>query len=158
MNKWQEFLCRVNPNPVMGKILAIDPGETTGYALFNDAQLVRAGTIITPDDNTWQWTFYNLIVNIQPDIIVMEEYRIYEHKAMDHSYSTIPTLRYIGGIQMIARLRNIDVFMQSANRAKGFCTDVKLKEWEMLQKNNHANDAIRHVTSFYLFSPFAKVS
>jgi hypothetical protein len=156
---WFELLNRVNPYYIEGYILAIDPGHTIGYAFFNSGNIVSTGSKLVVDKlGIIDWVGIQKIVEVIPDLrfIVMEEYRVYEQYAASHIQSTVPTLRIIGGIQMLACLKETNVVFQSASRAKSFCTDIKLKRWNMLTKSLHKNDAIRHATAFYLFHEKAR--
>lgn len=87
-----------------------------------------------------------------PELIVCEEYRVYAWRAKQHSWSNIPTLRLIGGLQMLCTQRDIPIIFQSAQQAKGFSTDEKLKAWDLYQvRKRHANDAIRHAVYWLVF-------
>jgi len=128
-------------------LLAVDPGETTGWCVFRFGKLTECGQC--PGDPVH---LDNLITRLDPDIIVCEEYRIYGWKAKRHAWSDVPTLRLIGGIQMICTQRNIPMVLQGAQQAKGFSKDDKLRAWGLYQVGKrHANDSIRHATYYLLF-------
>lgn len=130
-------------------MLCLDPGGTIGYAIFRHGELERAG----------QWPvavirdIEKLIDAVGPvDHIIMESYRIYPWMLERHSFSDVPTLRYIGALQMLASQRRIPVTLQAAAVAKEFATDGKLRAWGLYQRGKkHANDAIRHGVHFLLF-------
>ncbi len=136
---------------VGGRLLAIDPGETVGYALFEEGELATAGQFKV--ENILQLGV-DLIWAHSPNTIVTESYRVYRHKLERHAWSNVPTLRYIGAIQFIvAQAGGITYHEQSAYEAKQFCTDDRLRAWGLWQSGNarHAHDAIRHACHFYLF-------
>jgi len=134
-------------------ILAFDPGHTTGWAYFFDATLMDAGQIDTT-------SIFNCIDNAQPlfhshrpEIVVMEDYRVYKWRQKQHVGSEMLTTRIIGSLetQAIQDFTN-HVVKQPAHVAKGFCTDKKLKEWDMDKPGmRHARDAIRHGCYYILF-------
>lgn len=138
---------QVAPQELPASLLSVDPGETTGWCIFQHGRLTQAGQC--PGDPVH---LDNLITKINPDIIVCEEYRIYGWKAKRHAWSDVPTLRLIGGIQMICTQRNIPMVLQGAQQAKGFSKDEKLRAWGLYQVGQrHANDSIRHATYYLLF-------
>jgi hypothetical protein len=138
---------QVVPSALPALLLAVDPGETTGWCVFEYGRLTQAGQC--PGDPVH---LDGLITRLNPDIIVCEEYRIYGWKAKRHAWSDVPTLRLIGGIQMICTQRNIPMVLQGAQQAKGFSKDDKLRAWGLYQVGKrHANDSIRHATYYLLF-------
>ena len=131
-------------------LLAIDPGETTGYAVFTEGKYVADGEITIKLDNLKQ--IWNLINKINPDAVVCEDYIIYGSKAKMHAWNRLVTPQIIGVIRYTCQELNIPLYMQMASTAKGFCNDKKLKEWELWVKGHeHSRDAIRHATYWLLF-------
>ncbi len=133
-------------------VLALDPGNTTGWAMFKDSELKDSGHLETSDipiatqligEHLGMWT---------PDVVVLEEYRVYAWKAKQHAWSTLPTARIIGSIETMCAMNKIPVYMQSAQQAKGFCTDEKLKAWDYYDRGRHARDAIRHGCFWLIFN------
>jgi hypothetical protein len=131
-------------------LLCLDPGDTTGYAVFDSGALVKAGQFrVTPLSLA---KFHTLFRHYKPDRIVAENYRVYQHKLKQHANSTVPTIQYVGAIKSFAQLLGIPVTWQWAFQAKGFGTDYRLRELGLYQANRrHANDAIRHGVYFYVF-------
>lgn len=132
------------------KLLCLDPGETTGWAVFENGELTKQGQTRTVDD--W-WAIHNLVKEINPSHVVFENYRVYAHKLERHSNSEVFTLRLVGVIEYLC-----DVYLgiprmdQMAHQAKGFVTDEKLKAWGMYSKGQrHARDAVRHGVYYLLF-------
>lgn len=138
-------------------ILALDPGETTGWAVFTvvngNVQLDAAGQIST-------WPMENAVTNFNYlydtfiiDHTVHELYAVYEWKAQDHSWSQVPTLRVIGCLETICILKDQVYSSQTAQIAKNFCTDEKLKGWGLwIPGQRHARDAIRHACYWLAFN------
>jgi hypothetical protein len=145
------------------RVLAFDPGETTGAANFLGPELKEAlqiptGLMPTAAVNVRTWiNRYLDETGFKPDAIVIEDYRVYSWKAEDHSWQNMHTCRLIGAIELICHDMNVPLHKQSAQNAKGFCTDDKLKAWGFWQAGErHARDAIRHAI-FHLLFTVAKV-
>lgn len=134
-------------------LLALDPGETTGYALFKYDHMVEAGQLATHNVYAGVDLLEEMLKKHQPDMVVYEDYRVYAWKAQSHSWETLHTPRFIGAIQTLTYLRQIPVLAQMAQQAKMFCTDQKLQQWDYYQKGQrHARDAIRHGCYYLLFN------
>ena len=130
-------------------LLALDPGETTGWtvlqAIDGRIELVEAGQV-----KTWEMPFAvsgfsDLLTKYKPTFVVHEVYAVYEWKAEDHSWSSVPTLRVIGCLETLCIQRGLPFSSQTAQIAKNFCTDEKLKAWGLyIEGKRHARDALRH--------------
>lgn len=141
-----------------GVLLALDPGETTGVACFSsnsaESVLVHAGQIKTWPLEVGVENMTKLLKDLQPKSLVFESYQVYEWKAKDHTWSQVPTLQVIGMVKTLCIQMGIPYHTQTAQVAKGFCTDSKLEEWGYWQTGmRHARDAIRHACYFLLFGP-----
>lgn len=128
-------------------LLAIDPGGTTGYAVFEDLNLVKSGQCVGSHSNM------NKLIDItQPDMIVCEDYLVYPWAAKTHKWSRVPTLRLIGGIEFKCAVAGLSLHLENAQPVKGFVTDKRLKEWGYyIEGKPHARDAIRHGCYFLTF-------
>lgn len=141
--------------------LTIDPGETTGWAIWLDAERVEAG-------QTALWPFIDLVdawavekrvpgefnadewapdepPEIPLDFIVMEDWSLYADKAQALINDKQRTVRGIGAIELIARQNNIPLELQGA-----FTKDVAIAAGaeelflSPVHENRHANDATMH--------------
>lgn len=113
--KYQEVLRRVYSGDfsrVPERLLCLDPGETTGWALFEKGYLKNYGQeeTVTLDpsstakkgDKIIDWiALEDLFVRTRPTHVICENYRIYAHKLERHSFSDVQTLRLIGGIDQL---------------------------------------------------------
>lgn len=137
-----------------GTLIAFDPGETTGVAVFKEGVLKEQFQL-----KTWPLveavnSFTHIIDVHKPTRCVYESYQVYEWKADDHSWSQIPTIQVIGCLQTLLIQRKIPFWTQTAQVAKQFVTDQRLEDWGMWFKGiRHARDAIRHGCYFLLFGP-----
>ncbi len=142
--------------PFTGVVLALDPGETTGWAKFS---ATPEQAVLEDYGQTKTWPIVDGVSGISellqqhtPTILVIESYRVYEWKVEDHSWSSVPTLQLIGCIKTLSIQHNKPVYEQTAQIAKNFCTDERLKLWGMYPKGlRHARDAIRHGIYYLLF-------
>jgi hypothetical protein len=148
-NSWATFLKRAGRgSSPPASLLCLDPGETTGWAIFRNGNLTGSGQFRV----TNTLVFDKIIDRLEPTHLVVENYRIYPWKSKQHNWSDVPTLRYIGAIQHAAALRGVPITMQMAQLVKTFCTNTKLKSWGVYKEDKkHANDAIRHGCYFLLF-------
>ena len=117
------------------KVLAFDPGETTGWAVLSPGNL-EAGEF-----PAWQ-EVRNIIKHYSPQMIVIEEFRLRPSAALALTWTTFPTIEVIGVIKFLAESFNIPCKTQTAAQAKVFKLKLNLKALEGVP--NHAGDALRH--------------
>lgn len=133
------------------RLLCLDPGETTGWAVFEDGALTASGQAPTLNGG---WNVIDaLFADVNPTVVIYENYRVYEHKLSRHANSEVYTLRLVGVIEYLCDIKHkIPRYNQMAYQAKGFITDDKLKFWGFYKiGHKHARDAIRHGCYFLLF-------
>lgn len=140
------------------KVAAFDPGHTTGWAVFNGAKLIQRGQLNTGNIPRAAGSFMGIFQNFNPNVIVMEDYRVYAWRKEQHVGSEMLTTRVIGCIETVCALEGIfDIIKQPAHIGKGFCTNKKLKDWGFYSTGEkHAMDAVRHGTHYLLFGPIQK--
>lgn len=163
---WPDWLRYARPHvdwDLAPPILVLDPGETTGWAVFRKGCLDSCGQFSTPHPA-------DLAVNIRAvydfwldlrsrypnspllNLILYEEYRVRGNKFKTHVGSEVVTIQHIGAIKVVADELEVPTEKQTAGMAKGFATDPKLRHWGLYQSNQrHANDAIRHGVYYLLF-------
>lgn len=151
-------------------ILAMDPSGsynegkgTTGYSVwvYNnlDYKLIQFGQLAATEYNTkeeyWQ-SHIELIKQIEPDILVIEDYLLYAHKAAQQIGSKMETPKLIGIIEYECAKLNIKIVMQKAVDVKNRWNDDILIWKGIIYKNNkhyyinntnisrHIRDSIRH--------------
>lgn len=146
--------------PFYGRLIALDPGQTTGYSVW-EYQPTDIATRLTQIEagqlNTWPMenavkSLDLLFVKHNPNLIIHESYHIYAWKTDDHTHSSVPTLRVIGCIETLCIQRNIPLDYQSAQVAKNFVADKKLNDWGLwIKGQRHARDSIRHAIYYLMF-------
>lgn len=134
-------------------LLALDPGETTGWAQFMGGNLIAHGFLGTGTFEQAVPEVTKLIDTKKPDHIRIEDYKVYPWLTQQHTFSSLHTPQLIGAIETLAVQRGIRTSREMAQRPKNFCTDDKLKMWGMYVTNKHARDAIRHGCFYFLTLP-----
>jgi len=154
---------RFRKNKWPGQLLTFDPGETTGWSLWEDGHLEQCGQLDTDDVPQAAllladfFDVYNFVHEHKYQCyVVIEEYRIYSWKTESHAWKDIHTIRLIGAIEAILAMRGLEDRYQmcGAGLAKTFATDEMLKSWGFWKPNRrHARDAIRHGCYYYATEP-----
>lgn len=147
--------------PFRGRLLALDPGETTGFATFIGSDRTVHWEEI---DQIKTWPMIDVVQNLtnlfdqtKPNAVVMESYRVYSWMTESHAWSPVNTVQIIGCIQTLCIQRMIPYYFQTAQIAKNFFTDEKLKEYGLYVKGvRHGRDATRHGAYFLCFGPPSK--
>jgi hypothetical protein len=127
------------------KLLAVDPGNTTGWALFNTEDL----SLIHSDAQPYtllEW--WELLQAIAPKQMVVERFALYAHKAENQVNSTFLTVEVIGVCRLYSQVVGIPMATQTAQQGKQIWSDGRLKQFDYWQPNKHARDAIRHGLTF----------
>lgn len=139
--------------------LTIDPGETTGWSIWQDTDRVEAG-------QTALWKFIDLVDEwavekvlprefnaddwsddgLEPlQFIVMEDWSLYADKAQALINDKQRTVRGIGAIELIARQNNIPIELQGAyTKDVAIAAGAEELFFSPVHENRHANDAMMH--------------
>ncbi len=122
-------------------ILAIDPGETLGYVKLDITEYVGRGPILDVIDagqfklkvdkkSGFNWINVSAevtqLLSCEPDVIVLEDYRVYANKAAAHIGSRVLTPELIGAICQEAGISMIPVVRIPAGR-KGLWPPARMK-------------------------------
>lgn len=154
------------------RILAIDisgnynEGKgTTGYCIGNgDGTIIEIGEIRAKDFET-RMEYHDAVLSLalnkkKVDVIVCENFRLYQHKAQAQVHSELETPRIIGALEYCAWLKKMPLYFQMAVDVKKRFSDDILTEKCILEKvknvfyfkgiktNDHIRDAIRHYNYF----------
>lgn len=132
------------------KLLAIDPGESMGWAIFNSNKLIAYGTekLSKPDmPELFEWLTYpgedTVIDNI--DVLVIERYIMRPKSAggFNHDWNSGFTLQVIGGLKSWAAFNKIKIKEQNSSiksAASGWATGKPYVK----KANQHYLDAVLH--------------
>lgn len=140
------------------RVLALDPGECSGYCIIQwdhmrqikpredlASCIITHGQIASRDLVKQHQELERLITTYNPDIIVYEKFLLYGHKAAAQIGSDMYTPQVVGQIKVLCAKYNKREISNSAQNAKLFYTDKKLKEHNMWQVGmKHCRDSIRH--------------
>lgn len=152
--EYQELLYRLHKEPWKPPetLFVIDPGPTSGFAIFSNGELMACEQVVCDEKRGWD-PIVDKMVQYNPQVVLCEEYRVYAGKVAQHSWSKVDTLRIIGAIEFACHREGYMLFKQLAATVKGFCTNNRLKEWGYYFKGQpHARDAIRHGCYWLLFN------
>jgi len=116
-------------------VLAFDPGETTGYAVLSSDR----ETFVMGSFEGWSLV-RALMGSYLPDVVVVEQYKLYPYAARSQVWSSFPTVEVIGVIKYLAERHSIPVVEQSAADAKF----VNVKRTKEKKGDRHAYSALRH--------------
>jgi len=138
-------------------IIAVDPGETTGVAVFDDYRFLTAQELVTKDLASSVKLFQDFFVasafkcSSEP-LVICEDYRVYGWKTEQHAWAGLHTPKLIGIILAVCQIESFEICFRMAHEVKQFCTDDKLQAWGYYHVGSrHARDAIRHATFHTLF-------
>lgn len=155
-------------------LLAIDPSGnfnegkgTTGWALLTDQkEILSCGQVLAKNySNKFEYweTVLNLITHLQVDIVVIEDFLLYETKSKSQINSRFETPKLIGLLEYHCNKNCIKYTLQRAVDVKKRWTDDILTTKGYIQKVNnryyaggvltsdHMRDAIRHGIHYITF-------
>ena len=127
------------------KILALDPGESTGWVFCDGDADLLGGTI--PKDHGKVAT---LIQQMSPDIIVVERFNLFPHMAKHMTWNTFYPCEVIGVIKYIASMLSI-IVCEQAPADKKFAGGYAQDWYNMKGAYNlseHTKDAYLHLKYF----------
>jgi len=134
------------------KVMGLDPGQTTGACVFSGSSLLDACQLPTSLMPYAPGFVRDYISLWTPDVIIMEDYRIYSWKSDEHKWAGLHTPQLIGAIRYMCWNEGRELHLQMAQQGKAFVTDDRLKEWDLYRKGErHARDAMRHACHYLLF-------
>lgn len=140
-------------------ILAFDPGETTGACFMQGSSLLVAQQLATKEVNDQSFlVLKNFFEVIQPNEVVIEDYRVYGWLTDQHSFAGLHTPKLIGMLVTICIIKGLPFTLRMAQPAKAFVTDEKLEAWNLMDKGRrHSRDAMRHAI-FQMIFPTKDIS
>lgn len=131
------------------RVIALDPGGTTGYAigLIDDP---RSFGLCYAQRQMSERQLWKLIYDVNPHHIVCEDFE-YRNKAP--SGLDLTPVKLIGVVNLFVQdITSAELTMQKAAKAKGHFTDQKLKDLDLYQRGvPHGRDACRHLLHWLRF-------
>jgi len=96
--------------PTEAFYLAIDPGETSGWASFDEA-----GKPLDIGQIKGRIPVYELLQQVQPKVLIVEDFVLFPWKAKEQAFSQFETVRIIGAIELWAFAKKAVVQLQKPN-------------------------------------------
>lgn len=124
------------------RYLALDPGETTGWATFDEEGVVIEWGQVTQAD-LHQWLDKKITSDLRA--VISEEYRIYNSRKQ-RQWSRNQTSKNEGAIEAISSLRGVPFYLQPANIKKIGYKWAGLGAAPSNHSISHQFDAVAHGT------------
>jgi hypothetical protein len=125
------------------RILSLDPGGSTGWALYYDS-LQGAWNFGVIDDRDHHLTLWNLLHKTAPTLVLCEEF-IYQRRELDKGVSLVlVSCEYIGIAKLYCDLKGVPFRLARLSEMK-FWGDDKLKKLGVYSSSVHSRDATRHL-------------
>jgi len=111
-------------------LITIDPGESTGWAYFeDDIAPKRTGCWQSKDDFVLQHNFNKLINRFDPDIVIMEDVQPMGLRSMAAAKNLNKLNRIIGRYQSECDAANLNYKMINVIKWKGTLKNKVLRKW-----------------------------
>jgi len=131
------------------RVLSVDPGETSGFVVFEIMEgkpiLIGSWEQVREPLSIFVKSFFRVLQVVKPEVVVLEDYRIYEDKASLHIGQHLKTAELIGTIEAMCVMVIPPVFTARLPASKkGRWPDARLKEKfpEILElESPHVRDA-----------------
>ena len=131
------------------RVIALDPGVTTGYAIG----IIDAGHmyVVTGEERWDHKGLWDFLEENKPDVIISErfEFRNRARKGLE-----LFSRELIGVCNLYCQLNNMELVLQNPlkdNEATFFNDDRLKKDKIHKAGKGHANDAARHLLTWYQF-------
>jgi hypothetical protein len=128
--------------------LSVDPGITTGLCFWENGELLFSEA--SEEDVFITWLEVMLIRPTALKLVVIEEFRLYGHKANAQIGSDMPVAQLIGVIKYLCKKAGIPVVLQSASYAKtAGPVAMKALDVKAPRLGPHVKDAYLHGIAYY---------
>lgn len=134
------------------KVIAIDPGGTTGWA----AGVLEPGCFkFVKADSFVLWTGLGELLRSEPHLVLLEDFRIFPGKGRALAGAVLVAPQVIGVVRYLCQEQSITCLMRQASM-KVIHPPPRDKAWIGMflrdRKNEHERDALRHLYSYWLSS------
>jgi hypothetical protein len=128
------------------RIMTLDPGVTTGWAVYPDETQPNSSYPIKLGQHTGALLDLEMLLDrYQPDVVIFESFK-YQRRDKVVLYPR----EVIGVIKLWCERRGIQPIEQTPSQAKNLWTDDKIKKLGLWMPSfKHAMDALRHLL-YYL--------
>lgn len=125
-----------DPRPY--RLIALDPGKTTGFAIFVDDKPSEFGEMTTKE-------YFAFISKAEAEYFVVEDYviRTAKHGGFDHSFDKGIALQLIGAAKLRAYQLDATINLQPPSLKPGAYAQMGAK-YEKGKRGMHHMDALAH--------------
>lgn len=139
-----------------GVVAAIDPGQTSGVAAVRLLRSREFGVLYT-GEVLWEQrgtAFKAFLLRWNPDLILLEDFKLFAGKATAQANSRMPSSQLIGRIEQVIEDLGWESRLQfvqpgSENRAKNDLTAAQRKS---IGSSQHALDSLAHCANWVLLN------
>lgn len=127
-------------------ILALDPGESTGWCFLGRDNTMQAGTLLKNHVHV-----ATLIDKLQPDLVIFESFNLYPSKAKSLAWNSFYPCEVIGVIKCKCTIERID-YLQQAPSVKKYAGPLPQQYKDLAKQKKlteHSKDACQHLC-YYL--------
>lgn len=130
----------------MRSVLVFDPGESTGWCFRGTDGCVIGGTCKKNHEEV-----AGKIIALDPDIVVLESFKLYPQKAQSLAWNSFYPCEVIGVIKYVCAVNSIP-FIEQAPSVKKYFGGFK-PDWQVLKVvsdnvTEHTKDAYMHLKYF----------
>lgn len=132
------------------RIVGLDPGGTTGVAVFdlNEDSWSQNRMQLGPEEHHEE--LYEWLKELRPDLIIYESF---EYRTRQRDNLVLVSVEYIGVIKLFCSVTKTKSKPQTAAYGKAFWSNDKIAQLALWTANMpHAMDATRHVLQYISFT------
>jgi len=132
------------------KIAIFDPGESTGFVIFDGLKLIAADVVQRPN-------LTDFLSQLEVDRVIAEDFRLFPGKAMKLSLNDIPAAKVLGIIEAWCHLNKFLFIKQPPGTGKALITNDFLIRLDFNlhdisgAKRPHILSALRHGLYYIIF-------
>lgn len=126
------------------RILALDPGKTTGWAYLNDLNPLKIGTVKEEEYFNWLTWF---VLNEPVHVLVVEDFT-FRPGFKEGKWKTTEVAKMIGQAQAVAASNQIECVLQGAS-IKPVGYGMANMKYVKGKRGMHKEDAIAHAVYYY---------
>ena len=127
-------------------IMALDPGESTGWVFINTDDKLSGGT--APKNHL---EVVKLLDKYQPEVVIIERFNLYPGMAKSLAWNSFYPCEVIGVIKCYCMQKGIEI-VEQAPSIKKYAGELK-EDWVQLKREvrttEHTKDAYQHL-KYYL--------
>lgn len=133
-------------------VLAVDPGDKhVGLASWVGGPEPRRETgEVSHDEVVKRFTAWHQMYLPNAQILVVEEFRLYAHKAQQQKESEMLTAQLIGVLKHVAGELGVQVVLQPAGIKKATRRQLRARKIKQIGRGGHARDAELHLMHFLI--------